>query len=650
MKKFQRMLALLLAALTILSTAALADGIDIDLDSVPTEAQGQTLPGQDPPSEIEAQGQTPAEDVPLEEVPAADAPAVSNADEEEGEPAETAVEQQDEEILAEAAGEAPGEEQDAQDAQDAQEDAGVHTATEEIALDGPSNNDALFQGYASGVLGLQSQYAAKNRLMGQELSGTNGLLYNALVPKIKSVAAGTTTGTRFALNPADIGATAVIAMTVSQAEKDAQGISERIGLNLKLVMETLISDYPLELYWFDKTKTFSVRYQFVGVSGGVKLTTVTMEMQVCGEYAADTYVLNAAKVDAVKQAAANARIIVNSYASKSDEEKIRGYVSAIGSLVSYNDAALKQADYGNPWQLVWVFDGNPGTNVVCEGYAKALKYLCDMTQFASGKVACYTMTGTVTGAASGAHMWNVVTGTDGRNYLVDATFTDGGYSGLVLAVPTKVNAAGKSYSFTASGKTFNYIYDSLSISVFPESVRTLATAPAASTTPAAVQSVSLGGTIYMVVGESRSLRPTYSPAGANPQGLAWATSNGKIVTVNGAGVIKAKKAGSATIAVRTGNGKVAYVAVKVYKKSKVKKVTLSRKGTLYMQAGTFYQLSAAYSPWNARTSFKGFKWSSNKKKIAIVNGSGLVYAKKKGKATITVKAGGKKAKVKIVVY
>ena len=33
--------------------------------------------------------------------------------------------------------------------------------------------------------------------------------------------------------------------------------------------------------------------------------------------------------------------------------------------------------YGDPWQLIYVFDDDPDTNVVCEGYAKAFKYEAD---------------------------------------------------------------------------------------------------------------------------------------------------------------------------------------------------------------------------------------------------------------------------------
>ena len=99
----------------------------------------------------------------------------------------------------------------------------------------------------------------------------------------------------------------------------------------------------------------------------------------------------------------------------------------ICELVSYNAAAAGESytdGYGDPWQLIYVFDGDDSTNVVCEGYAKAFQYLCDL----SG-LTCYTVTGAMAGGTGeGPHMWNIVTLGD-ENYLVDVTNSDAGTVG-----------------------------------------------------------------------------------------------------------------------------------------------------------------------------------------------------------------------------
>ena len=85
----------------------------------------------------------------------------------------------------------------------------------------------------------------------------------------------------------------------------------------------------------------------------------------------------------------NAGEIVERHRDKSDYDKLAAYRDEICRLVSYDyEAAESEATiFGDPWQMVYVFDLDPSTNVVCEGYAKAFKYLCDLSRF-DGDAAC----------------------------------------------------------------------------------------------------------------------------------------------------------------------------------------------------------------------------------------------------------------------
>jgi hypothetical protein len=85
--------------------------------------------------------------------------------------------------------------------------------------------------------------------------------------------------------------------------------------------------------------------------------------------------------------------------------------------------------YGDPWQLIYVFDGDPKTKVVCEGYSKAFQYLCDNTSFADKTVESRLVSGVMTGnvrggVIEGKHMWNIVHMDDGHNYIADITNCD----------------------------------------------------------------------------------------------------------------------------------------------------------------------------------------------------------------------------------
>ncbi len=65
----------------------------------------------------------------------------------------------------------------------------------------------------------------------------------------------------------------------------------------------------------------------------------------------------------------------------------------------------------------------PESKIVCEGYAKAFKILCDRFGIECALVA---------GDAGGAHMWNNVKMEDGVWYLVDVTFDDQDDVGMVM--------------------------------------------------------------------------------------------------------------------------------------------------------------------------------------------------------------------------
>ena len=82
-------------------------------------------------------------------------------------------------------------------------------------------------------------------------------------------------------------------------------------------------------------------------------------------------------------------------------------------------------------QIIYVFDQDNSTNVVCEGYAKAFKYLCDLTSFSSSEVECRLAAGylKVDDTDYERHMWNIVQLNKNKNYLVDITNCDDGMFG-----------------------------------------------------------------------------------------------------------------------------------------------------------------------------------------------------------------------------
>jgi hypothetical protein len=173
---------------------------------------------------------------------------------------------------------------------------------------------------------------------------------------------------------------------------------------------------------------------------------------------------------------------VNKYANVPDEEKLTAYKDAICELTEYNEKAAENAEtpYGDPWQMIYVFDGDASTNVVCEGYAKAFQYLCDQSKFEDETVRCYTVSGTMysigaDGISGGAHMWNIVT-LGGENYLVDVTNSDEdtiGVNGGLFLAEGRGNVRG-GYTFYPDGYWTKYVYDAEMLELYDASVLRLA--------------------------------------------------------------------------------------------------------------------------------------------------------------------------------
>jgi len=362
---------------------------------------------------------------------------------------------------------------------------GAMTVTEFVALD-PDELDGfsdaeLLEGYLYSVSGLYGG-ASPFRAPASELTALLADVKDQLEDKIKEVAAGTLASTEFkfesaqwSLTPERWGISGNVFETVGNQTKLTAEAKEAVNkkLGADALLQRLLSEMPYELYWYDKTKGASMGYGVETSGGNVTVKNLTISMTVSKDYAvagtgAGTYnplKADTAKTSAVANTPDKAKTVVDAHKSENDYDKLKAYLDYIKTEVSYNTTAAEATNhpYGDPWQLIYVFDGDSTTNVVCEGYAKAFQYLCDLTDsFKTNGIECALVTGTMTGGTgAGGHMWNVVS-IGGANYLVDVTNCDEGTVGapkqLFLWGGTGTVDGG--YTFTSeSSQKVNYTYD-----------------------------------------------------------------------------------------------------------------------------------------------------------------------------------------------
>lgn len=327
----------------------------------------------------------------------------------------------------------------------------------------------------------------RKKRVGDRLTGINASIYQQLFEGISLVASGNRTSTVFEIKVEDLGIEK-LAWTSSDLNVNeimVEGIInpdaeaaflEKGAFNLSQIMDALRMDCPFELYWYDTFGDLSssaYEYAYMQNEEGEYLEfrgSIYISIPVVNDYAIDTYLIDETLGERIQTCVEQTALIIKRYSSVTDYDKLYGYLNEICNRVSYNyTAANSENTYGNPWQIIWVFDQDITTDVVCEGYAKAFQYLCDLTSFDSD-VYCHIATGIMSGGTGeGHHMWNVVHMPNNKNYLVDVTNCDDGSIGAKDGLFLRGQDGGSvedGYYFDCNGVTLTYQYDSFSLFSF----------------------------------------------------------------------------------------------------------------------------------------------------------------------------------------
>ena len=221
-------------------------------------------------------------------------------------------------------------------------------------------------------------------------------------------------------------------------EKKAE-LSEEISHQMSSAMAAFQYDHP-EVYWF-RGMEMSWKYEgeyidnYTKIRWTAKEYTVTPTIYYAG--AADDQDSFEKGVDA-----AVASLSAEFSTDDTSYEKAKKIHDWINSRVSYN---YKAASYGGSSYMYAhtpypVFADKYGNEVVCEGYAKAFKILCDRFDIPCTLVSGMAYTGS--GSSGEAHMWNLVKMPDEKWYGVDATWDDSGNAGYDTYFAAGANTKG----------------------------------------------------------------------------------------------------------------------------------------------------------------------------------------------------------------
>ncbi|MBO5536302.1 MAG: hypothetical protein J6B53_13020, partial [Clostridia bacterium] len=269
------------------------------------------------------------------------------------------------------------------------------SSSEELPLSGFSSEDAAgaFVDQALNTQTRATRLFARNTA-GSRLTGINRTVYERLSEDFRLVAGA------LAEKNAEGGIPTVFTYPVSELlEKTSYTLDElgldtflapdgktlspearaaldaAMGRDFQLVIQSVLADYPYEIYWYDKTQKVvisSPRYSLsenrtrITVGGSYTFRFPVMQEYALSETASEdpVYVYDPSHTELVESAILNAADIVEKYRDATDEEKLRGYMEAICNATDYNSEAAANQSFGNPWQLIWVFDGDSQTRVV----------------------------------------------------------------------------------------------------------------------------------------------------------------------------------------------------------------------------------------------------------------------------------------------
>lgn len=193
--------------------------------------------------------------------------------------------------------------------------------------------------------------------------------------------------------------------------------SDKICSKVEKYIQT---NHPELLPWSNTSAYNFLGYEYTGSRYRLTGLTISWTVSPTYMYKNNTYAINGSTLSGIRKALKRADQVLNDYSVLPDAEKIKAYANWIAGEVTYDHAAYDDRtsylrDY-RPFDMISVFDNDPNTNVVCQGYTRAFQYLMDHSVFSDKTIKSRIVSGN-------DHSWNLVT-IAGKTYFVDVTWYD----------------------------------------------------------------------------------------------------------------------------------------------------------------------------------------------------------------------------------
>lgn len=226
-----------------------------------------------------------------------------------------------------------------------------------------------------------------------------------------------------------------------------------------------VYDYP-QVFWMRGVKA-TYQYSVLTFEQGTKKKYSVEKININPEFYFD---VSKNLIEEFDQGIEKAAMDINTIVDDEDTiyEKAKAIHDWINGQVSYNDEAADGSDpekYAYAHTAYPVFGAEKEKKVVCEGYAKAFKILCDYFD-----IPCVLASGMAyTGADSSGepHMWNIMQMPDGKWYGVDTTWDDSGDGGYDTYFAVGAESPGFNSDFSTEHVLYTRLNDGAKDFVYP---------------------------------------------------------------------------------------------------------------------------------------------------------------------------------------